>query len=165
MAVVTTDNQHYTDIANAIREKNGSTDTYQPADMAGAVQALPTGAADVKRWEFTLTGLVTNSNGIVLQDDWLREHFSDANLCFQLRKVSDRNDVFGNILSNSEGLVSGEGYGCRMCAVTSKTPYPFNEAATTAGFVRLSDDGTVRYYNGNGVYFSDGSYKAMAWLA
>ncbi len=165
MAVIATDNKHYTDIANAIREKNSTADTYKPEEMADAIRSLPTGAADVKRWEITLAGITPNSNGVVLQDDWLREHFSDANLCFQLRKVSDRNDVFGNILSNSEGLVSGEGYGCRMCATPTNTPYPFNEAATTVGFVRLSDDGTVRYYNGSGVYFSDGSYKAMAWLA
>jgi hypothetical protein len=37
-----TDTQNYTDIANAIRAKNGSADTYTPAEMAAAILAIPT---------------------------------------------------------------------------------------------------------------------------
>lgn len=40
MAIVTTDNQYYTAIANAIRGKNGTETTYKPADMAAAITAL-----------------------------------------------------------------------------------------------------------------------------
>lgn len=43
MAIVTTDNQNYSDIADAIREKNGSSETYAPDEMAGAIKALDTG--------------------------------------------------------------------------------------------------------------------------
>lgn len=43
MAIVTTDNQYYTAIANAIRGKNGTETTYKPADMAAAITALPSG--------------------------------------------------------------------------------------------------------------------------
>lgn len=43
MAIVTTDNQYYTAIANAIRGKNGTETTYKPSDMAAAITALPTG--------------------------------------------------------------------------------------------------------------------------
>lgn len=43
MAIVTTDNQHYSAIANAIRAKNGLTTTYLPSEMAAAITALPTG--------------------------------------------------------------------------------------------------------------------------
>ena len=45
MSKVITDNKHYTDIANAIREKNGSTDTYHPSQMADAIKALPVGVS------------------------------------------------------------------------------------------------------------------------
>ena len=38
-----TDPQHYEDIADAIRLKNGSSDTYTPSQMAGAISVLPTG--------------------------------------------------------------------------------------------------------------------------
>lgn len=40
---VLTDPQHYTDIANAIREKNGTNNTYIPADMANAILAIESG--------------------------------------------------------------------------------------------------------------------------
>lgn len=40
MAIVTTDNQYYTAIANAIRGKNGTETTYKPAEMAEAIAAL-----------------------------------------------------------------------------------------------------------------------------
>lgn len=43
MAIVTTDNQHYSAIANAIRAKNGLTTTYLPSEMAAAITAIPTG--------------------------------------------------------------------------------------------------------------------------
>lgn len=43
MATVLTDNAHYTAIANAIRAKNGSSDTYTPSQMAAAIAAIPTG--------------------------------------------------------------------------------------------------------------------------
>lgn len=43
MAIVTTDNQHYSAIADAIRAKNGLTTTYLPSEMAAAITALPTG--------------------------------------------------------------------------------------------------------------------------
>lgn len=43
MAIVTTDNQYYSAIADAIRAKNGTETTYKPADMAAAIAAIPTG--------------------------------------------------------------------------------------------------------------------------
>ena len=43
MAIVTTNDQHYHDIADAIREKNGSDTQYTPAEMAAAIQAISGG--------------------------------------------------------------------------------------------------------------------------
>lgn len=40
MALILTDDQNYKDIAAAIREKNGSTTTYAPGEMAAAVEGL-----------------------------------------------------------------------------------------------------------------------------
>lgn len=37
MAIVTTNDQHYAGIAEAIREKNGETTTYKPSEMAAAI--------------------------------------------------------------------------------------------------------------------------------
>lgn len=44
MAIVTTDNAHYRDIAEAIREKVGGTSLYKPAEMAAAIRAIQTGS-------------------------------------------------------------------------------------------------------------------------
>ena len=43
MAIVTTDNTHYGDIAAAIREKAGGTALYKPAEMAAAIRAIQAG--------------------------------------------------------------------------------------------------------------------------
>lgn len=40
MSKVLVSSSNLTNIANAIREKNGSTDTYKPREMAGAILAL-----------------------------------------------------------------------------------------------------------------------------
>jgi len=42
MSLGITDTQHYSDIADAIRAKNGSADTYTPSEMATAIGDLPT---------------------------------------------------------------------------------------------------------------------------
>lgn len=59
MAIVTTDNQHYADIADAIREKNGSSDQYRPDQMAGAISDIQTGTI-VQEHEGSFT---TNESG------------------------------------------------------------------------------------------------------
>ena len=41
MAIVTTDNTNYTNIAAAIRAKNGTETQYTPSEMAAAITALP----------------------------------------------------------------------------------------------------------------------------
>lgn len=43
MATVKTNDAYYAAIADAIRAKTGSTDTYTPAQMAAAIQAIQTG--------------------------------------------------------------------------------------------------------------------------
>ena len=56
MSQVLTDNKHYTDIANAIREKNGLTTTYKPAEMANAITAIETGGGDLPEEVLNITG-------------------------------------------------------------------------------------------------------------
>lgn len=46
MAIVTTDNQYYSAIAIAIRNKAGVETTYKPADMAAAIAAIPSGGGE-----------------------------------------------------------------------------------------------------------------------
>ena len=45
MSIVTIDDSYFTDIANAIRGKNGETTTYKPNQMAAAISALSGGGS------------------------------------------------------------------------------------------------------------------------
>ena len=72
MAKVITDSQHYTDIANAIREKNGESTQYKPSEMATAIQAIESGGADFSEVESKL------SNG-----------FTDYSYYFSCKKMSE----------------------------------------------------------------------------
>lgn len=68
MSLKLTDPQHYQDIADAIRLKNGTQDEYTPAEMAPAIEALPTGGGaatapenDVNFYDFDGTILYSYS--------------------------------------------------------------------------------------------------------
>lgn len=43
MSIVLTDSSNYQNIANSIREKNGTTNTYKPSEMSDAILAITTG--------------------------------------------------------------------------------------------------------------------------
>ena len=50
MSIVTIDDSYFTDIANAIRGKNGETTTYKPNEMAAAISALSGGGGNITQW-------------------------------------------------------------------------------------------------------------------
>lgn len=56
MVKVLVNDTSLTKIANAIREKNGSSDTYKPAEMADAIAAIETGSGDLPEEAFNITG-------------------------------------------------------------------------------------------------------------
>lgn len=64
MAIVTTDNQHYTDIAAAIRSKNGTKTQYKPSEMAAAISAISGGKPVIEPLEITSNGTYIASEGV-----------------------------------------------------------------------------------------------------
>lgn len=58
MANVLVDDEHLTNIADAIRTKNGTTTTYKPSEMATAIEAIEAGG-----------GGVETCNGFIAGDD------------------------------------------------------------------------------------------------
>ena len=50
MSLVTIDDSCFTNIANAIRGKNGETTTYKPNEMAAAINAISSGGANITQW-------------------------------------------------------------------------------------------------------------------
>ena len=59
MAIVITNDKHYTNIANAIREKNGETTTYKPEEMAAAIEAITSGNPITEMNVYELAGMYT----------------------------------------------------------------------------------------------------------
>lgn len=55
MAIITTDSQHYSDIADAIRGKNGTQNTYLPSEMATAITNIPSGGPTVTVEQLNVT--------------------------------------------------------------------------------------------------------------
>ena len=47
MSIVTIDDKHLTNIANAIRQKNGASDKYNPSEMANAIKNIESGAEPI----------------------------------------------------------------------------------------------------------------------
>lgn len=92
MAIVTTDNTNYTNIAAAIRAKNGTETQYTPSEMAAAITALPSGG-----------GVITDQDilcycPIVLQRSDCKD-FSDGDLTYNgtwqdwQDYIKDANDI------------------------------------------------------------------------
>lgn len=59
MATVITDDKHYADIADAIREKNGEETTYKPSEMAEAIKALESKETVASLNVYEYTGMFT----------------------------------------------------------------------------------------------------------
>lgn len=55
MAIITTNNQHYSDIADAIRGKNGTQNTYLPSQMATAITNIPSGGSTITVEQLNVT--------------------------------------------------------------------------------------------------------------
>lgn len=71
MANVIINDTNLTNIANAIREKNGTTNTYKPSEMASAITNLPTGGSGGGDLDAFIAGTLTeyrNSEITVIRD-------------------------------------------------------------------------------------------------
>lgn len=86
MAKVLTDSQHYTDIADAIRAKNGTENTYKPSEMAVAIEALPIGGDLPEDGLLVRGGLYTFYGG---NWDWFIEAYGSRIITKDLQSTSN----------------------------------------------------------------------------
>ena len=84
-------------IADAIRAKNGTTNTYNISEMAGAINDIPTSNVNAKFFTFSSAEPVANQNvKIVSADPDIAAHYTDPNAMITVRKMTN---------NNSNGLV------------------------------------------------------------
>ena len=79
-------------IADAIRAKNGTTNTYTIGEMAGAINNIPTGAVNAKFFTFSSPEPVANQNvKIISADPDIAAHYTDPNAMITVRKMTNNN--------------------------------------------------------------------------
>ena len=102
MANVIINDTNLTNIANAIREKNGLTDTYKPSEMAGAILAITTGGSsggDVE-WPTSIYGYLQYFN-YCGQIDSLLALVPELTLRHNLYSVSSNQHQLTNMMNGS----------------------------------------------------------------
>ena len=97
------------DIADAIREKNGSQTQYKVFDMGDAVRAIPIGSLNSKKFTFTLTENATNGQIIVANDADVAEHYADPSFMIAASNLTG-GDAFNRILNSVVCNTPNNGY-------------------------------------------------------
>lgn len=108
MAKVLVNDTSLTDIAAAIREKNGTSETYKPSEMGDAVRAIQTGGGGGGSTVETCTVTITNTDGVAY--DLMYVGLENGSICTKYiyvdateQKLTDvvRDSIF-SILGDSE---------------------------------------------------------------
>lgn len=120
-------------IADAIRAKNGTTNTYTIAEMAGAINDIPTGNVNAKFFTFSSPEAVANQNvKIVSADPDVAAHYADPNAMVTVRKMANNSSNGLAILMNSNHTF-GTAHGVYMnFNQTSNAAAPITNGLTTA---------------------------------
>lgn len=112
--IMKTDSDNYHDIADAIRDRGATSDTYLPSEMAGAIRAIPSGGGvndSIIANEYDSTStysigdyVIYNSNlyicttDISSPEEWDNTHWSQTAI------DSELNQIKGNIEDNSNSI-------------------------------------------------------------
>lgn len=93
MALILTDDQNYKDIAAAIREKNGSTTTYAPGEMAAAISAGASDGLYYHHWQVYVSSSETYDITFV---DGHNTNYSSASNYLEIQGDAQKAVVIGN---------------------------------------------------------------------
>jgi hypothetical protein len=110
MANKITDTKYYSAIADAIRAKNGSSDTYYPADMAQAIEDIPSGGGMDENFAALLAGEASGDLVIsgVTSIARTKIQFANANKCNNLVTSLEFPDL--EYANRNSGTISGGFY-------------------------------------------------------
>lgn len=151
MAIVTINDEHLTNIAAAIRGKNGTENTYKPSEMAAAISAISAGGGEFNMVELTHKGH-TNTEGVKGFNVYDYVDDADDILFLMVRVGYDRTDY-----SNHMTYIKGYGFfipkdtrgqyfsssapGAVLGAFGNPTNYGYSAATTFKGY--QSSDNTA----------------------
>lgn len=105
MSIIITDGQYYSDIANAIRTKAGTSDTFKPSEMAPAILTIPSGsgtdvsdttatAADVLAGKYFHVADGTKTAG-TLNFNWMGENPEFVSRIYSMSTTLDQTSYNG----------------------------------------------------------------------
>ena len=164
MAIVTIDDTNLTNIAGAIREKNGTQDTYKPSEMAAAISAIQAGgSAEVNMVEMTLTGK-SSSDGFTPVN--LYDYVEDLEdiLCIYIRTNVDKSNYMADfcyikgygILKRNVSNVDYFSTGDALGVVTNPYFYSYSNAtadptgSTKVPALIVHSTGKINFYSWTG---------------
>ena len=137
------------DIANAIREKNGSSDTYRVSDMGNAIRSIPTGSG----------GLTVKKISWVGVEGWYKDieiPIADIN-CTVLRIVARNPNVDGpsGLSIGAEAFEWGATNIFYANQDTNEYRKVYNVTYTADNIARITGAGqsTAQCFNANGIQY------------
>ena len=154
---------HIQEIANAIREKNGSTDTYMVSQMGEAIRSIPSGGVAQHGFIKESSGTITDttigqgSYKTLFKDSDLAEHRTDESLwCHVVLDAEPQPYTILEVLGFNKlnNVVSGT-----QCHFVRRLDASSNESRTTiantittdspagVGCIQITSDGEVRLYS------------------
>ena len=171
MAIVTTDDQNYKDIANAIRERNGTSNTYKPREMPLAIRSISGSGSSIK-FQSNKTVTPTESTQYVQPDsgyDGLQQVTVNP-IPSDYQDTSDATAVSSDLLegkvaygssgrivgslvpSSGDGVDTSDANATASDIVAPKTAYVASGKVTGT----LEEESSLSYTNGSAAYNSFG---------
>lgn len=163
MANVVIDNTNLTNIATAIREKNGTQNTYKPSEMAAAIQAISAGSAfngyDSSNYDITLLSDLSRQNvngNYVMWPTW-SDYITDFDDVEILIYFGNRTTYFyiKGLCSQANGVFQTY-YNLCSSSNSKNTLYPVNEGYNIA----LNENG-LQTFSSSGSELTAAAYGAV----
>lgn len=174
MAIVTIDDTNLTNIAGAIREKNGTETTYKPSEMAAAISAIQAGGGELNIVEVALTGK-GSSTGMTPFNVYDYVESTEDIACIFIKLAQDKTNYMTGFcyikgycfcnqnISNVDYFTTADMLG----VITNPYRFDYIDAATfptkssdTACALGISTDGKINTFSWTGSKWTNASNTA-----
>ena len=172
MAIVTINDEHLTNIAGAIREKNGTQDTYKPMDMAAAIAAIQAGGGEVNMVEAAITGK-SSSDGMTPFN--VRDYVDDTEniVCIFVKLNEEKTNYMTDFcyikgygfLAKDESNVEYFGTADMLGSMTNPrfvSYYKATEITSDSHALGITADGKINTFKWTGSKWASPSYTATS---